>query len=495
MVGDRTTLTPDGRIESWRAIAAFLGRDERTVQRWEKQWSLPVHRSPGERSSVFAYRQELFCWMQSPDTPPSARLSSVGLALPEAERLRSPDRPTAARPAVEEQASSAAPRERFRGRWLFWVAATAFAGFLFLADTYHAGHAADTAPLSSRGSPIFAPATSVQSSAPLAAAASVQAQEFYLRGRYYWSRRTGESLKQALDNFTEAIVLDPSYAQAYAGLAATYEVMPQYSAVPLPDAFPRAVAAAQRAVLLDPSSAEAHRVLGFALFYGEWKVTAATAELQRAMQIDPRDAEAHHWYATVLFTLRRSAEARAEIHKARELDPGSRSILADQLMIESLDGNAAASLEQLRELDKAEPDFTAPARYIDSVLFTKGEYGEWIAQLKKTGERFHSPREIALAQAADRGLNRSGERAMFVELRRAQQTIFDAGESSGFDLAETCIRLGDRDAAVHYLQAALRAHDFRLLSLFRDPIDRNFHGYPPYEQIRQAINAQMNAPA
>ena len=499
MSPDRITLSTQGRIESWRGIAAFFGRDERTVQRWEKERLLPVHRADGERGSVFAYKSELLVWLHAPAAPRSARGSLLqqmeGMATLEEPMSRGPD--TQDEKAKPFEPLIPQPVPTARGRWFFWLAAAGFALFLLGADTVHARM--ETAP-----TPKLEPAAATVPSllrdasgwpavATSQTPARKEARTFYLRGRYFLSRRTSPSISKAVDSFTQAIVQDATFAPAYAGLAETYELMPEYSSMPVPEAFPRAIAAAQRAIALDPASAEAHRALAFGLFYWEWKVSDAFAEFRRASLLDPVDAETHHWYATALFTLRRSSEAKLEIERARELDPTSRAILADQILIDAQAGvDRRQCLDSLRELQQSEPDFSSPPRYISSILLETSDYPGWIAQLNRTAASSHSPSDLVLARAAERGWQRGGERALFEELRKAQGKQFMAGQTSGYDLALTCIHLGDKAAAVHYLQSAYQAHDFRLLSLLHDPPDAALRSYAPYEELRQAVEQRMS---
>ena len=140
-------------------------------------------------------------------------------------------------------------------------------------------------------------------------------------------------MNQAVDYFTQAIVHDPNYAQAYVGLADCYNLLREYSAMPPEEAYPRALAAAKKAVELDDSSAEAHTSLAFATFYGSFDAAGAEREFRRALALNPSDARAHHWYATSLFAEGRYAEALSQIEMAQQLDPASSAILADKGLI------------------------------------------------------------------------------------------------------------------------------------------------------------------
>ena len=125
-----------------------------------------------------------------------------------------------------------------------------------------------------------------------------EAYQLYLRRRFYWNKRTGEALKKSIEYFNEAVGKDPSYALAYAGLADAYGLLPSYAASSPREAFPKAKAAASKAIELDDSLAEAHTSLANALFNYDWNLSEATREFQRAIELNPNYATAHHQYIT-----------------------------------------------------------------------------------------------------------------------------------------------------------------------------------------------------
>lgn len=496
----RINLSHTGRIDSWRAIAAFLGRDERTVQRWEKERLLPVHRALGDRGPVFAYKRELLRWLHTEPASPLLKGLATGEGILRTHTSsNNAAAEMAARMSVRAEQESATLTLAGKGvHWMYWVAAGAFTILLFLADSYHAR--VQAAPALERNTVVSAALGSPNGREPAAPADTTSdrqlAYESYLKGRYDWNRRTGDSLERARDEFMQAILHDANDAEAYAGLAATYELMPQYSAVPVAEAFPRGLIAARKAVALGPDLAEAHRVLGFALFYWEWNVPGAFAEFHRAMELDPTDAEAHHWCATALLTLRRSSEARAEIQRARELNPGSRAILADQILINATgQPDVNSSLAQLKDMAHREPDFLSPPRYMNQLLLARGDFAGWVAQLQKTAQRSQTSSDRALARAAEQGWQKGGERGLFTALRKTQLKLFNDGDATGYDLALTCLHLGDKEAAVRYLQAAYDAHDFRLLSIVHDPADAALRGIGPYEALRHTVAIRVGDPA
>jgi tetratricopeptide (TPR) repeat protein len=179
---------------------------------------------------------------------------------------------------------------------------------------------------------------------PAAYRPNLEAEDLYLKGRYFWNKRTPEDLNKALDLFTQAIVRDPGYAQAYVGLADCYNLMREYSVMPPNEAYPRALAAAKKAVELDDNSAEAHNSLAFATFYWTWDAPTAEREFKRAIELNADYVAARHWYATFLMVTRRYPEAIREIEIARKLDPSSTPIVADKGFILYLAGQPAQGM-------------------------------------------------------------------------------------------------------------------------------------------------------
>jgi tetratricopeptide (TPR) repeat protein len=467
------------RIDSWKEIAAFFGRDERTVKRWEKERGLPVHRVPGQRGGVFAYADELTVWLNSSDAAtekrePEAEPAQPSSALVSASEDESPPTPS------PSHVSSAAPISiSFRSRTtIFWsalliVAALASGAFYSLRRFAREKESVAGRRTALRHTP------------------DPQAEELYLKGRYYWGRRTEGSLNQALDAFTQAVVHDSEDAKAYAGLAECYDLMPEFTSMPGSEAFPRAMAAAGKAISLDDSLAEAHRALAFALFYWEWKVPGALGEYQRALQLDPRDEEAHHWYATSLMMLGRYTEAMSEIDKARQLNPGSRSILSDQALIRFWAGDRAAAVEKLREIERAESDFLSAPRYLAELDFAEGDYRGFVDQSKRLAVMSKDAQLMTIANAAQRGLAGGGEQGMLEAMRVAQQRYFDRGQSSGFQLARTCALLGRKQEAITYLKAAIASHDYMVLNISSDPTFALLNGDPDFDDLQRQIVARM----
>jgi len=454
------------RIDSWKEIAAFFGRDERTVKRWEKERGLPVHRLPGERGGVFAYTAELTRWLNS-----TGNGSAAGSNPSEARPPSTPAIPLQAQPATVPP-ETARPAPLSLRALLLAAAILVILGLSFYSVRVVRRH--ERARLD-RTAHVPDP----------------EAEQFYLKGRYYWNRRTEGSLGLAVDAFTQAVVHDSEYAKAYAGLAECYDIMPEFTAMPRSEAFPRAIAAANKAIGLDDSLAAAHRDLAFALFYWEWQIPRSLSEYQRAIALDPADEEGHHWYATSLFALGRYNEAMTEIGRAQQLNPASRSILSDQALIRYWAGDRSHAIASLRELEQAEPDFASAPRYLADIAWVQKDYRAWIDQSLRLGTLSKDEQTIAVAQAAQIAFARGGKRAMLEAIRSVQQHYFESGQSSGFALARTCAMLGRNDEALADLRAAIAARDFEIFSLESNPSFAGLNRDPRFDALKRVITQRM----
>ncbi|MGA8288854.1 MAG: tetratricopeptide repeat protein [Acidobacteriaceae bacterium] len=460
------------RLDSWKEIASFFGRDERTVKRWERSRSLPVHRIPGgERGGVFAYTAELTQWLNTPLA--AADNSAQELDAPPVEPVPADVSP----PLAPNPAIAASPTSPTSTPWL--KSALVAAGIVgVILSILH------FAPFHLRGA--SPPPTNL---ARVTHPQNAEAEELYLRGRYYWNRRTGDDLNHAVEDFTQAIAHDPSDAKAYAGLADSYNLIREYSSMPESEAYPRAYAAASKAVALDDSLAEGHRALAFDLFYWKWDIPNALKEYQKAIQLDPNNVEAHHWYATALLDLGRYNESIAEIEHARTLDPTSPAILADRGLILFTSGDQSGGITALREIEQSEPQFLSPPRYLASAFLTQEDYPNFITETERAAAISKDPQALAIAKAARTGWTAGGKRPMLEAMKRAQQTWFDQGHTSGYELAYTCLLLGEKAEAIRYLKAALSARDTRLFLISRNRFQTELKDDPQFEQLKVQLQA------
>src|ERR1017187_9459325 len=303
---------PNRRLDTWKVIGAFFDRDERTVKRWEITRGLPVHRVPGAgRANVYANTEELAEWLNGTSVAAEPHSSSNPGAL---SRVVVAEVETDARDNVggfsvdrrlgERRSAESTPRSSLN--WRLWREAR------FVAIAVAVLVVAFSIVAAVRRSS-FARAARTDAAALRRHTVDPEAEQLYLKGIYYWNKRTPEALNRAVDNFTQAVVREPRYAEAYVGLADCYNLLREYSLMPPDEAYPRAMAAAKRAIAVDDSLSGAHRSLAFADFYWSWDVAGAQREFERALALDPKSAIAHHWYATFLVHLGRSPESLEEI--------------------------------------------------------------------------------------------------------------------------------------------------------------------------------------
>ncbi len=315
------------------------------------------------------------------------------------------------------------------------------------------------------------------------APANREAEDLYLKGRYYWNKRTPESLNQAVDAFSQAIARDPNYAEAYVGLSDSYNLLREFSAIPANEAYFKAFAAAKKAVELDPDSADAHASLAFLSFWGMWDVNDAEKEFRRAIELDPNNAKAHHWFATFLHGIRHHDEALAEIEVARKLDPNASSVLADKGLLLWEAGHREEAVQLLKQLEVAEPGFSSPHRYLRFIYFASGDDRNYLAEFKTEALLTHDDVQLAQAAAAEKGLAAGGDRGMLQSLLAEQMTLYRSGKLSPYILAETQGRLGNSDEALKYLTMCVQSHDALTLNINDD---ENFNGLrhnPAFEKL------------
>lgn len=214
-----------------------------------------------------------------------------------------------------------------------------------------------------------------------------EAHDLYLRGQYFWNKRTVSGFQEAIDYFQRAIRKDPSYAQAYAGLADCYALIGGYSTAPATEFMPKARAAATRALQINENLAEAHTVLGLIVQNYDWDWETSEKAYRRAIESNPNYATAHHWYAEQLAWLGRFDEALRESDQARQLDPLSLIIAADHAEILYPSRQYDRAIEELRAVRKMESNFPR-AGLIVNALAEKGFYADALAEVEEERRAF-----------------------------------------------------------------------------------------------------------
>jgi tetratricopeptide (TPR) repeat protein len=420
-----------GRLKSWKQIAAFFGTDERTAKRWEQKRGLPVHRIPGgAKATVYAEIAELESWLKG-------------------------------------NVASASPPTRSRRR-------------LFLA-----GMAAALIALA--GGSMLILRSSGAAPAPAHHQPSAAVADLYLQGRYNVERRSPESLNRAVILFSEAIRRDPRYAEAHAGLASAYLLLREYAGMPDAAAYSRARAAARRALALDGGLADAHAALAFVTFFYDQDFNTGLAEFDRAVTLDPASATAHHWYATALLHAGRPRDALVQIDAAQRLEPQSESILADKALILFHAGRAEESLALLRQLEAADPAYLSPHAYLAGIHLTRRDYAAYLREEGIAARLVGDRDRIAINGAATRAFSEGGAQAMFAAIIGRQRALHAAGRVHAFTLATTLAAAGQGDEAMAALAAGVRDRDPYMVGVRIDSRLASLRGRPDFERLARSF--------
>ena len=314
-------------------------------------------------------------------------------------------------------------------------------------------------------------------------AANREAEEFYLKGRYYWEKRTPDNLNKAVDSFTQALIHDPGYAPAYVGLADCYNLLREYTVMPASEAYPRAFAAAKKAVELDPQSSDAHASLAFVSFFGMWDSGTADREFRRALELNPSNAIAHHWYATYLQCLRRYPESLAEIERAQALEPASKSVLADKGNILFNAGRRREAIALLKQMEENEPDFISPHRYLKEIYLLTAGYPHYLVEARSEAVLMHDSSALAVVEATENGFAAGGGKGLLETLRQQQTKLYERGLLSPYFLAVTCSLQGDKQEALRYLKTVYEQHADGMAPIETDHAFDNLHDEPAFQQL------------
>jgi TolB-like protein/DNA-binding winged helix-turn-helix (wHTH) protein/Flp pilus assembly protein TadD len=279
-----------------------------------------------------------------------------------------------------------------------------------------------------------------------------QAYESYLKGRYFWNKRTADSLKVALAYFNQAIEEDAKYAQAYSGLADTYALLGdwQYAVMTPKEAFPKAKAAAIKALELDSALGEAHNSLAFVLDGFDWDFDSGGKEFRRAIELNPGYATAHHWYAWHLSLLGRYDEAIAEMRKAENLDPLSLIINADLAELLVLAHSYDESIQQSRKTIEMDANFALAHNQLAQAYLQKHMYDEAVAELQKAVQ-LSGGSPTCIANLA-RAYVVSGKRSEAVKLLTELKKRSNPGYSNASEIAMIYASLGDTAQAMNWLE-------------------------------------------
>jgi len=310
-----------------------------------------------------------------------------------------------------------------------------------------------------------------------------EAYDLYLKGQYFWNKRTTEGFERAIDYYQQAIAKDPNYARAYAGLADSYALLAPYSTASPMEYMPKARAAALRALELDKDLPEAHTALALIVQNYDYDWQTAGREYQRAIELNPNYATAHHWYAEHLMWRGRFDEALRESERARQLDPLSLIIATDNGAILLYSRQYDRALEKLRTVRELDPSFPRADGLMVRAYEQKGMFADALADIEKSGPLCNSwtcselpyidwraghAAQAALAMAKLEQLNR----------RLPLDPIVFVGPYIG---------KGNKDQAFLWLNKAYAHHSNALTGLKVDPLYDPLRSDPRYQDLLRRV--------
>jgi tetratricopeptide (TPR) repeat protein len=502
-------------LNGWKEIGGYVCRDIRTVERWEKQRGLPVRRVPGAgRATVYALISELDEWLENskpesadasaelvsgsavsqpfypPSRPrwtetPSATSSRVeyfpAISATEVQTLIEENGAAAALKSLPAPAANAhAKPTASRRRWIAGVTLAVAAGLLFLLAS---------PLLRSHAKPSAAPSPNRLDLAGNIAGVPYRSKvpgvdDLYLRGIYFGEQRTSESLERSRDDFSAAIAKDPTYAPAYAGLSNTYNLLREYSVMPDAEAYPKAKAAAEQAIALDPKLPQAHASLGFIDFFWSWDSAGAEREFKTALTLDPSSVIAHHWYGSMLIHEARYSEAIDQLDMAQRLQPTSAAILSTRALALGLSGHRSEAIDMLQDVLNETPAATSPHSIL--AILSQIQPRDPVRFLNETRQAAEIRRSAELLQivtAAEAAYQSGGEDAMWQAILTTEERLHPGTANRTYLMADADAALGHNDDALADLAEVARRHEGTLIGLKIDPNLEALHQDPRYRRL------------
>jgi TolB-like protein/Tfp pilus assembly protein PilF len=311
--------------------------------------------------------------------------------------------------------------------------------------------------------------------------ANPEAYQLYLKGLFHWNKRTGEALKTSIDYFGQAIAKDPSYAQAYAGMALAYVLLPQYSAGAPEESMTKGKAAAAKALELDDTLAEAHTALGQALFTYDRNTAESDRQYQRAIQLNPNFATAHQWYGGAnLVATGRFDQAIAEGRRAVELDPLS---LIANLELAAIYGYARQNdqaIAQLRKIVEMDPNWYLAHMVLCETYNFKGQFAEAIAECEKAKGLNDDPAVLSFLAVA---YARSGKREEAMKIVTQMHELARQRYVPAYGFGYAYAALDDKDQAFKWLERSLQDRGWEITYIKVDPGIDSLRSDPRFDDL------------
>lgn len=519
-----TSTTVRDRLDSWKEIATYLRREVRTVQLWEKNEGLPVHRHFHKRlGSVYAYRSEIDIWLQRasqthPDQPlalcaplkagPQITICSLPIeaqAVPKEQHGLCEFLVTKTIAALEQanpgQLHVIFPRSETNGtqeespvdscspapfeyllRWSFQADRNGLQVTVALLTTKSKVAAwALSSRCSQKGIekwPLHAAkqiaeclwlklVSCTKSGSWMRVREKSGAREAYLKGRFFWNQRNEKSLRKAIHCFQSAMHEDPGYALPYSGLADSLTLLSFYEIVSPSKVMPAARRAAQKAIELDPNSAEAHASLADVFLHFDRDWDAAEREYRRSIECNPEYALGYHWYANLLAARGQHAAAHLAIMHALEINPVSVITLVWAGVTSHLAHNFDEAIRHYRSALELDPTFGWAHMYMAQALEQKGDFKLALREFA-TSARLSDGNNCVRAMMAHAHAVSGGTESAREILNELGTTPSRNGMPS-YDIAATYAALGEDHQAISWLNRACRERNMKLFTLTHDP--------------------------
>jgi TolB-like protein/Tfp pilus assembly protein PilF len=515
----------DELLDSWKSIATYLGREVRTVQRWESTEGLPVRRHKHNKlATVYAIKSELDSWWKGREplrepaaALPAARVRSRLAVLPfenlsgdpaqeyfsdglteemiaQLGRLQ-PDRlGVIARTTMMQYRGKRKSIEKI-GRELevnYLLEGSVRKGdqrvritaqLIKVSDQTHLWAESyeraleDILAIQIDVAERIARSLAVEllpdEHAVLAhsSTASAAAHDAYLRGRYCWNKRSEDNFVKAIEYFQQAVELDQDYAAAYAGLADCYDTLGWYGGMPAGDAYRKARAAAERALQINERLADAHAALAYGMQFHEWNWPEIEKEYQRALELDPNHVTAHHWYALYLTAMARFEEAVAHMRAALEFDPLSPVLNSHLGWIYYFAGQNERAIEQLEKTVEMEPQFAVGRCFLGLAYERRKKYPAAIREYKAARDlsKGHPLAIASLSHACGAAGKKAEAKRYLEELRESSRQR----HVSPYFFALAYTGMGDKEQAFAWLEKAYQERSGWLGNLNVEPgLDR-----------------------
>jgi TolB-like protein/DNA-binding winged helix-turn-helix (wHTH) protein/tetratricopeptide (TPR) repeat protein len=313
------------------------------------------------------------------------------------------------------------------------------------------------------------------------------ANEAYLRGRYFWNQFTETGFRQAASYFDQAVEADPKFASAYSGLSDSYAFLIITNVIPPKEGWPKARVAAQRAVELDGELSDARLSLAhFRMHMWDWQ--DSEIEFKKTIALDPSNATAHRWYAAYLVSLAKHQQALEEITQAHRLDPLSLTHNAEVVRTLYYGRQYERAVEQARKAQLLDPEFPRTHFWLGRVYAQMGKYPEAIAEADRAGPSPDSRirvTEMAYACA------KAGKSAEALALLKKLQEGSKRGYVPAYDLAVVHLALGEKEAALQWLQRAYDEHDWGLVVLAVEPRLDPLRSDPRFQGLLRKVGLQV----